>query len=76
MSSHIAIRTTKTCSFYVPGEEYWMGLENIYQITNSKPYTLRITMKSFGSTEKKIAIYKTFKLTENVILVTTFTYHD
>ncbi len=53
--------------FYVAGEEYWMGLENIYQITNSKSYTLRITMKSFGAPEKKIAMYKAFKLTENVI---------
>jgi hypothetical protein len=49
------------------GKEYWMGLENIYQITNRKFYSLRITMKSFGSPDKKIANYKTFKLTENVI---------
>ena len=45
-----------------------MGLENIYQITNSNFYSLRITMKSFGLPDKKIATYKIFKLTENVIL--------
>jgi len=51
-----------------------MGLENIYQITNSKAYSLRITMKSFGSPDKKIATYKIFKLTENVIFETVVAY--
>jgi len=50
-----------------------MGLENIYQITNSKAYSLRIIIKSFGSTDKKIAVYKFFKLTENVIFDTVIT---
>ncbi len=59
---------------YVLGEEYWMGLENIYQITNNKAYSLRITMKSFESPVKKIATYKIFKLTENVIFHTLITY--
>jgi hypothetical protein len=50
-----------------------MGLENIYQISNSKAYSLRIIMKSFESTDKKIAAYKFFKLTENVIFDTLIT---
>jgi hypothetical protein len=48
------------------GEEYWMGLENIFRITNERDYTLRITMKNFQSSKKLTATYKNFKLTENV----------
>ena len=45
-----------------------MGLENIYQITGNKNYTLRVTLKSFDSTNKQFATYKNFKLTENVMV--------
>ena len=53
----------------ITGKEYWMGLENIYRITNMKKYTLRITMKNFGSSKKLIATYKSFSLTENVSVI-------
>ncbi len=59
--------------FDVLGNEFWMGLENIYQITNNKNCTLRIILKSFESPNKQFATYKNFKLTENVIKKTLFT---
>ncbi len=51
---------------FITGEEYWMGLENIYKITNKRDYTLRIKMKNFQDPKILTATYEEFRLTENV----------
>jgi len=43
-----------------------MGLEKIYQLTNFRSYTLRVTLKDFEKPEKVTAKYENFRLTENV----------
>jgi len=53
----------------IKGKEYWMGLENIYRITNERNYSLRIKIKRFGESKNLTATYKTFRLTENVSTV-------
>jgi hypothetical protein len=52
--------------YFLTGEEFWIGLENIYQLTNIGSYTLRVTLKDFERPEKVSATYKNFRLTENV----------
>jgi hypothetical protein len=47
------------------GQEFWIGLDHIYQMTQKKDYSLRIVMENFAGTVK-IANYATFRLTENV----------
>ena len=42
-----------------------MGLDNIFQLTQHKDYSLRITMETFEGVRKR-ATYKNFKITENV----------
>jgi hypothetical protein len=42
-----------------------MGLYNIFQMTNSVDYTLRIMMQGFDGITK-VANYKTFKLQDTV----------
>ena len=45
--------------------EYWLGLEQIYQLTNQKSYALKIYMESQDNDTAEVR-YGTFKLTENV----------
>jgi hypothetical protein len=47
------------------GQEYWMGLEKIYQMTNARTFSLRVMMQTFEGITKT-AFYSNFKLTENV----------
>ena len=47
------------------GQEYWMGLEKMYQMTNARAYSLRVMMQNFDGTTKT-AFYSNFRLTENV----------
>ncbi len=42
-----------------------MGLELMYTITNTQPYTLRVTMKKF-SNETRIEIFSIFKIMNQV----------
>jgi hypothetical protein len=42
-----------------------MGLEKIYQMTNTRAYSLRVMMQDFNG-NTKTAYYSNFKLTENV----------
>ena len=46
-------------------EEFWLGLENIYELTQVKNYTLRVTMETFEGIIKT-AFYTDFKLLDNV----------
>jgi len=43
----------------------WMGLEAIYQLSNQKNYTLRVTISDYGGITLT-AFYSNFSLTENV----------
>ncbi len=54
-----------TFTILIIGKEYWMGLENIYQMTNARSYSLRVMIQDFDGTTRT-ATYKSFKLTENV----------
>jgi len=47
------------------GEEFWLGLDNIYSLTQSKNYTLRITMETFEGVNKT-QYYTNFKLLDDV----------
>jgi Fibrinogen beta and gamma chains, C-terminal globular domain len=49
----------------IGGSNYWLGLERLYQLTNSSKYRLRIEMKE-QSTEKWIsAEYWSFSVGDN-----------
>ena len=51
--------------FGSPGKEFWLGLENIYSITNGKNYSLKIYAKDVdGNTDE--ATWNSFKLTDQV----------
>ncbi|KAK2909470.1 hypothetical protein Q8A67_005307 [Cirrhinus molitorella] len=41
--------------------EYWLGLENIYQLTRKKQYMLRVDMEDFGG-NKVFALYSSFSV--------------
>ena len=60
------IYAVKFQTIFVTGKEYWLGLEPVYQMTKSKSYRLRITMKPFGGVAKT-AYYENFRLKDNVI---------
>ena len=47
------------------GQEFWLGLDNMYQLTQSQDCMLRIKMESFDGVQK-YAMYDHFKITENV----------
>jgi hypothetical protein len=49
----------------VIGDEFWLGLDNIYELTQVKNYTLRVTMENFDGVIKT-AFYTDFKILENV----------
>jgi hypothetical protein len=57
------------------GREHWLGLDNIYELTQRKTYQLRIRLTSATDTpapdniEQGQAVYATFKLLDNVSLV-------
>ena len=52
--------------FGTPGKEFWLGLENIYVMTNKKKYKLKIEAKDYeGNTDQ--AIWNDFRLTESVM---------
>ncbi|CAL4066006.1 unnamed protein product, partial [Meganyctiphanes norvegica] len=44
-----------------PNEEFWLGNENIYMLTNTDEYVLRIELEDFDG-NKRYAEYSTFKL--------------
>ncbi len=51
--------------FGTPGEEFWLGLKNIYYITNQKLYSLKIEAEDVdGVTDQ--ATWNNFRLTEDV----------
>ena len=47
------------------GEEFWLGLDNIYKLTQSKSYTLRFTLETFEGVIKT-QFYTNFKLLDDV----------
>ena len=53
------------CKFISLGDEFWLGLDNIYELTQVKNYTLRVTMETFDGIIKT-AFYTDFKLLDNV----------
>ncbi|TRY70175.1 hypothetical protein TCAL_12749, partial [Tigriopus californicus] len=53
--------------FGVPGMEFWLGLENMHLITNSKNYSLKITLEDTDGIVDH-AIYTEFKISEKVHL--------
>ena len=48
--------------FGVPGEEHWLGLEYMHQLTSSRPYTLRIDLTDFHGSSR-YAKFSTFEVT-------------
>ena len=62
------IFTSLLSSIYVIGEEHWLGLKHIFDLTQKKNYRLRIKMKTF-SREEKTAFYDNFYLEDNVRLL-------
>ena len=50
---------------FFPGDEFWLGLDNIYELTQVKNYTLRVTMETFDGIIKT-AFYTDFKILDNV----------
>ena len=50
---------------FATGDEFWLGLDNIYELTQMKNYTLRITMERFDGVIRT-AFYTNFKLLDNV----------
>ncbi len=51
--------------FGVPGKEHWLGLNNIHDLTQSKDYQLRITMRNFDR-QNRTAFYDHFYLNDRV----------
>ena len=51
--------------FGKPGEEFWLGLENIYNMTNQKHYSLKIDAEDQDGNVGQ-ATWSNFRLTENV----------
>ncbi len=47
------------------GGEFWLGLDNIYELTQVKNYTLRFTLETFEGVIKT-EFYTGFKLLDNV----------
>ena len=47
------------------GKEHWLGLNNIHDLTQSKKYQLRVTMRNFDQQER-VAFYDTFYLKDRV----------
>jgi ficolin len=54
--------------FGTPGQEQWLGLNNIFDMTDKKSYQLRITMEDFNRT-KKVGFYDTFNLMDRVRMI-------
>lgn len=52
---------------FFSGQEHWIGLKNIYYLTQSRGYTLRVTLKDFTG-GVGVANYATFKILDNVSL--------
>ena len=55
---------TKIKKMYT-GEEFWLGLDNIYKLTQLKNYTLRFTFETFEGVIKT-QYYTNFKLLDSV----------
>ncbi len=53
--------------FGTPGEEVWLGLDNIYYMTNQKQYSLKINAQDVDG-DFDYATWDTFRLTEDVRL--------
>ena len=54
--------------YFISGNELWIGLENIYNLTNRPvPMELRIVMEDFSGTVKD-AYYDTFRLEDKVCI--------
>ena len=47
------------------GQEHWLGLDNIYDLSHKKTYQLRITMRNYNK-KTKYAIYDNFYLVNKV----------
>ena len=57
--------------FGTPGEEAWLGLNMIYQLTNLQTYRLRVKLKA-PNEEIGYAFYETFKLENSVSAILVF----
>lgn len=51
--------------FGVPGKEFWLGLDNMFFMTNNRKYTLKVTAVDQFEVEAS-ATYKTFRITNKV----------
>jgi len=59
------IENTFAYVIIVLGEEFWLGLDNIYGLTQSKSYTLRFKFETFDGIIKT-QYYTNFKLLDTV----------
>ena len=50
---------------FITGEEYWLGLEEVYDLTHLGGYMLRIRMTDVNG-EKAEVYYMDFAITDNV----------
>ncbi len=50
------------------GKEHWIGLDNMYTMTNAKTYRLRVTLTDANGAKGR-AYYASFKLMDNVRIV-------
>ena len=51
-------------------EEFWLGLDAIYNITNESPHSLKIYIETpEPEVERAEVRYDSFRLTENAIII-------
>jgi hypothetical protein len=55
----------KMCSPPHVGAEYWLGLDNIYHLTNTKNYSLRVKLTDADG-EKGVGMWNNFRLRNQV----------
>ena len=67
ISEFFTASAVNTELFFSIGEEVWIGLDNIYKLTNSgTPMKLRVDLEKFDGT-KASAFYEDFRLVDQVI---------
>ena len=48
------------------GEEHWLGLKNIHQLTNQNPMAFKVELEKFDGTTAD-AYYSDFKIADQVL---------
>ena len=57
--------TDYECKFGDPKKEFWIGLKNLYEITQMRNYELRVQLKGVDEVHAE-AYYDSFKITSNL----------